>query len=82
MKKDILNYFLKYVKIDTMSMEDSDTVPSTKKQFDLANVLVNDLKELGLSNVKLTDNCFVTGYLPSNNDSKLHIGFIAHMVKQ
>ena len=36
MKKNILNYFLKYVKIDTMSMEGQDTTPSTNKQFNLA----------------------------------------------
>ena len=79
MRDKILDYFLKYVKIDTMSMEDMDTIPSTKKQFDLANVLVNDLNELGIKDVKLTDNCFVTGILPSNCNSKLHIGFLAHM---
>lgn len=79
MKDKILDYFLKYVKIDTMSKEDMDTIPSTTKQFDLAKVLVEDLKELGLSDIKLTDNCFVTAVLKSNCNSNLHIGFIAHM---
>lgn len=79
MKNKILEYFLKYVKIDTMSKEDETTVPSTSKQFNLAKVLVEDLKELGLVDIRLTDNCFVYGRLPKNSDSNLKIGFIAHM---
>lgn len=79
MKNYILEYFLKYVKINTMSSEDSTETPSTKCQYDLANVLVNDLKELGLKNVKLLDHCFVVGELESNSNSNLTIGFIAHM---
>ena len=79
MKDTILDYFLKYVKIDTMSMEDQNVTPSTQKQFDLANVLVNDLKELGIKNIELSKNCIVTGLLESNCNSKLHIGFLAHM---
>jgi tripeptide aminopeptidase len=79
MKKKLLDYFIKYVKIDTMSMEDQETIPFTKKQFDLAKVLVNDLKVLGLLDIKLTDNCFVTALLKSNCNSNLHIRFIAHM---
>ena len=51
MKKTILDYFLKYVKIDTMSKEDQNTVPSTLKQFDLAKVLVKDLEDLGLKDI-------------------------------
>jgi tripeptide aminopeptidase len=79
MKKKLLDYFIKDVKIDTMSMESQDTIPSTKMQFDLAKVLVNDLKELGRLDIKLTDYCFVTALLKSNCNSNLHIGFIAHM---
>lgn len=79
MKKTLLDYFLKYVKIDTMSAEGKDTVPSTLKQFDLAKVLVKDLEDLGLNDIKLSEHCFVTAVLPTNCDSKLHIGFIAHM---
>ena len=79
MKKTILDYFLKYVKIDTMSKEDQNTVPSTLKQFDLAKVLVKDLEDLGLKDIKLSEHCFVIALLPSNCNSKLNIGFIAHM---
>lgn len=79
MKEKILEYFLKYVKIDTMSSEESNTTPSTKKQYDLANVLKSDLIHLGLSDVEILDHCFVRGVLKSNCNSKLNIGFIAHM---
>ena len=76
---ELLERFLKYVKIPTMSSEESNTIPSTIKQFDLASVLVDDLKELGLENIKLTDKCIVYAFLPSNANSKKNIGFIAHM---
>ncbi len=79
MKEKLLEYFLKYVKIDTMSEENSQTIPSTQKQFDLAKVLVEDLKELNVQNIQLSKNCFVTAMLPTNCNSDLHIGFIAHM---
>ena len=79
MKKKLLEYFIKYVKIDTMSMEGQHQIPSTMKQFDLAKVLVKDLEELGLEDIKITENCFVTATLKSNCNSKCHIGFIAHM---
>ena len=80
MKNNILEYFLKYVKIDTMSMEDTGNTPSTRKQFDLAYVLKDDLKDLGLININIDEHAFVTAELPSNVEgNKLSIGFIAHM---
>jgi len=72
--------FLRYVKIDTRSEYDSTTVPSTKKQFDLANLLVNELQELGLKDVNLDEKCYLMATLPSNIDKKVPtIGFIAHL---
>lgn len=76
---ELLERFLNYVKIPTQSKEDETLNPTTKKQFVLAKILEQELKELGLKNVELTDNCLVYGYLPSNTDSKINIGFIAHM---
>ncbi len=76
---ELLDYFLKYVKIDTMSAENTDTIPSTNKQFDLAKVLAKDLEDLGLENIKISKNCIVTAVLKSNCNSKLKIGFLAHM---
>lgn len=79
MKDYILRKFLKYVKIDTMSSDEANTTPSTNKQFDLANVLIEDLKELGLTDIKLNEYAILTATLKSNCDSNLKIGFLAHM---
>lgn len=80
MKTRLLNNFLRYVKIDTMSKEDVQNTPSTEKQFHLAKVLVDELKELGLQDLTLSDQCFVYATLPANiENSKESIGFIAHM---
>ena len=56
-KESALDRFLRYVKIDTQSQEDQTTVPSTKKQFDLANLLANELKTLGAQNVRVSEFC-------------------------
>lgn len=76
---NLLERFISYVKIDTMSEEDSDHVPSTSKQFDLANKLKDDLISLGIDDVKVDNHCFVTGVLKTNTESDLKIGFMAHM---
>lgn len=80
-----LERFLRYVKIDTQSKEDSPTFPSTLKQFDLANLLVKELKEMGIE-ATLDENCYVMASIPSNltEDHPAFgkvpaIGFIAHM---
>lgn len=79
MEDILLNYFLDYVKIDTMSAEDSNTTPSTEKQFDLARKLICDLNELGLEAKLDEKNCYVISELKSNCNSNLTIGFFAHM---
>ncbi|NLP28954.1 MAG: peptidase T [Clostridia bacterium] len=76
----VVERFLKYVKIDTRSDEDSTTVPSTAKQLNLARELVKEMEEMGLKNVSLDENGYVMAELPSNIDKKVPvIGFIAHM---
>jgi len=76
----LVNRFLKYVSIDTQSNEEVETSPSTQKQFDLANILVEELNELGLSNIKVDEYCNVTAEIKSNSKKDLPtIGFIAHM---
>jgi tripeptide aminopeptidase len=75
----LLDKFIKYVKIDTMSSDDATTTPSTLKQFDLANVLKTELQELGLIDINLSDECILTATLPSNCDDTEAIGFIAHL---
>ena len=81
----LLDRFLNYVKIDTQSREDSDNVPSTEKQFDLAHVLVKELEGLGLADVRLDkEHCYVYATVPSNLPSDHRgtvpaVAFIAHL---
>jgi len=81
-KEQVLDRFLRYVKIDTQSKEDQETVPSTRKQFDLANLLAKELKGLGAQNVTVSENAIVYATIPGNlpDNSKVPVvGFIAHM---
>lgn len=73
--------FLKYVSIPTTSKEDVETIPSTKEQFDLANYLERELKDLGLSKVKQDSNGYVYGLLPATKGREhiKAIGFVSHM---
>lgn len=75
---------LRYVKIDTQSKEDVDSIPSTQKQFNLAKLLLQELLDLGLSDAHLEDHCYVYATLPGNlPGGSAHnvpvIGFISHM---
>src|SRR3954452_5007375 len=77
-----MDRFLRYAKIDTQSAEDQNTVPSTKKQFDLANLLAKELKDLGVQNVRVSEFGIVYGMVPGNladNAKVPTVGFIAHM---
>ena len=77
--ENIVNRFLSYVAIDTQSDPDSNTTPSTEKQWNLARKLVEDLKQIGLEDVTIDDNSYVMATLPSNVDYPVPtIGFIAH----
>ena len=77
----IMERFLRYVAINTESCEGVETVPSSQRQFDLAHVLADDMREMGLSNVRVTDNCFVYGELPATPgcEELPCMGLIAHM---
>ncbi|SDB41501.1 tripeptide aminopeptidase [Pseudobutyrivibrio sp. YE44] len=72
---------LNYVKIYTTSDEDSTSVPSTSRQFDLAKLLVEELKALGVSDAHVDDKCYVYGSIPATAglEDKKVVGFIAHM---
>ncbi|NRB58679.1 MAG: peptidase T [Winogradskyella sp.] len=75
----IINRFISYVTIDTESDPTSNTTPSTEKQWDLANKLVEELKAIGLSDVTIDDNAYIMATLPSNvNHDVPTIGFISH----
>ncbi len=78
-KQHIINRFISYVTIDTESDPESDTTPSTAKQWDLANKLVEELKAIGLSDVTIDDKAYIMATLPSNVDHDVPtIGFISH----
>ena len=72
---------LKYVKIHTTSDPASGTHPSTLRQFDLAKILVEELKELGLADAHVDEHCYVYATLPATpgQESAKPLGFIAHM---
>lgn len=75
----IIDRFVSYVTIDTESDASSPTTPSTKKQLDLANLLVKELKAIGLTEVTIDKNGYVMGTLPSNVDHDVPtIGFVSH----
>jgi len=76
----VVERFLRYVKYDTQSAEDSKTYPSTEKQKELGRELMEELKELGLEEVSIDQYGYVTGTLTANIQRTLPIiGLIAHM---
>ncbi len=79
--QDILDRFIRYAKINTRSDENiTDRTPTTENQWDLARLLENELKTLGLQKVRLNEKCFLTATLPANTEKKLPvIAFMAHM---
>jgi tripeptide aminopeptidase len=80
MAESVLDKFLRYVVVDTQSKEDSDTYPSTTKQFDLLNILAEELKSLGASDVSVDKYGYVTARMPSNVQKEVPvIGFISHV---
>lgn len=78
---DVRTRFLNYVSYWTTSDEDSNTTPSSARQFELGRQLEKELTELGLEKVTLDDKCYVYGLLPATPgyENKKAIGFIAHM---
>jgi tripeptide aminopeptidase len=80
--ESVLDRFLRYVKIDTQSAEDQTTVPSTRKQLNLANLLAKELGELGAEGVRVSEFGIVYAMIRGNlaDNSKVPVvGFIAHM---
>lgn len=72
---------INYAKVFTTSDENSGTHPSFKGEFDLANILVKEMKEIGLENVFVDDKCYVYGTLPATEgfEKAKSFGLIAHM---
>lgn len=78
-KEHIIKRFVGYVTVDTQSDPNSNTTPSTEKQWNLANALAKELKTIGLQDVTIDDNAYIMATLPSNVDHDVPtIGFIAH----
>ena len=77
--QNIIDRFISYVIIDTESDSSSETTPSTLKQWDLANKLVEELKSIGMQDVTIDDKSYIMATLPSNVEHKVPtIGFISH----
>lgn len=78
-KQQLIERFISYVTIDTESDPNSDTTPSSEKQWDLANKLAEELSDMGMSDVSIDENAYVMATLPSNVDHEVPaIGFISH----
>lgn len=76
-----IDRFLTYVTFDTTSDETSDTCPSTAKQLILADYLVKELKDIGLTDAMRDENGYVYGHVPASTgmENVPKIGLIAHM---
>ena len=71
--------FLRYVSFDTQSADGANAIPSTQKQFDLANALVQEMREMGISDARVDEHCYVYGSLPATAPDRNALGFVAHM---
>ncbi|MCJ2146424.1 peptidase T [Bacillus sp. B19-2] len=80
MKNKLIERLISYAKVDTQSNENSQTTPSTPGQLTLANMLVEELKEIGMKDVTIDENGYVMATLPSNTEKEVPtIGFLAHV---
>jgi tripeptide aminopeptidase len=79
--ESVLDRFLRYVRIDTQSSEESETAPTTAKQWDLARLLASELERIGMKEISLSDKCVLMATLPANlADPNLPtVGFLAHL---
>ncbi|MDH3381941.1 MAG: peptidase T [Flavobacteriaceae bacterium] len=76
----LIDRFIKYITIDTESDPENSAFPSTEKQWNLGRLLVEELNQIGLTDVTIDHQCYVMATLPSNIDYKVPtIGFIAHI---
>ena len=77
---EVLDRFIRYVQIDTQSARDSETYPSTAKQMDLLRLLAEELKQIGMQDVRMDRYGYVTATLPANNGKASPVvGFLAHV---
>ena len=76
---DVQQRFLQYISLDTTSDENNPACPSSDRQWALARLLEAEMKQLGLSQVRLDEHCYVYGFIPGNDPAAPAIGLIAHM---
>ncbi|PAF39609.1 peptidase T [Terribacillus saccharophilus] len=80
MKQTLIDRLTTYAKVDTQSNEDIETTPSTTGQLELANMLVEELKQIGMDEVTIDENGYVMATLPATTDKDVPvIGFMAHV---
>ncbi|WP_316572153.1 peptidase T [Neobacillus sp. YIM B06451] len=80
MKHEIIERFISYARVNTQSDESSTSCPSTTGQLDLARMLVDELKEIGMEEVSMDENGYVMATLPANTDKDVPtLGFLAHL---
>lgn len=78
--ESVTDKFLRYIVVDTRSSEESNTVPTTKKQLNLGKKLVQELKQIGIENANLDENGYVMAFLAGNTNKRVPaVGFISHM---
>lgn len=72
---------IKYAKIHTASDDNGTETPSTKRQFDLANALAEEMKQTGITDVYVDENCYVYGKIPASKgyEKVTPVGFLAHL---
>ena len=71
--------FLKYVSVETTSDENSPACPSSEKEWNLAHMLADEMKAMGISGVRVCEHAYVYGFIPGNDPAAPAIGLIAHM---
>ena len=80
METSVVKRFLRYIAVDTQSAAEKDVIPSTAKQFDLAKILVEELKEMGAQDVKMDDHAYVYATVRATSEKEIPVlGLIAHM---
>lgn len=80
MKQDLIKRLITYAEMDTQSNEDNENTPSTLGQIELANKLVDELKEIGLTDASVDNNGYVMATLPATTSKDVPtVGFLAHV---
>ncbi|MBM7605186.1 tripeptide aminopeptidase [Metabacillus crassostreae] len=80
MKRELIDRLTNYVKVDTQSNENNENCPSTEGQLTLANMLVEELNQIGMDDVTIDENGYVMATLPANTEKQVStIGFLAHV---